>query len=44
VSGAYGAAVLYRRRDDDTLVVIKEINMHDLSANERQLALNEVCL
>ncbi|XP_064645008.1 uncharacterized protein LOC135498610 isoform X1 [Lineus longissimus] len=40
--GAYGAAVLYRKRDDDSLVILKEINMHDLNAAERQLALNEV--
>jgi hypothetical protein len=42
LSGAYGAAVLYRKRDDDSLVILKEINMHDLNAAERQLALNEV--
>jgi NIMA (never in mitosis gene a)-related kinase len=41
-SGAYGAAVLYRKKDDDSLVILKEINMHDLNAAERQLALNEV--
>ncbi|KAL3886394.1 hypothetical protein ACJMK2_026392 [Sinanodonta woodiana] len=40
--GAYGAAVLYRKKDDDSLVILKEINMHDLNASERQLALNEV--
>ncbi|XP_063710394.1 uncharacterized protein LOC134838953 isoform X6 [Symsagittifera roscoffensis] len=40
--GAYGAAVLYRKKDDDTLVILKEINMIDLGAAERQLALNEV--
>ncbi|XP_018009884.1 serine/threonine-protein kinase Nek8-like [Hyalella azteca] len=40
--GAFGTAVLYRRKDDDTLVIIKEINMLDLSAAERQLSLNEV--
>ncbi|CAG0889811.1 unnamed protein product [Darwinula stevensoni] len=40
--GAFGTAVLYRRMDDDTQVVIKEINMHDLSASERHLALNEI--
>ncbi|XP_063682436.1 uncharacterized protein LOC134817233 [Bolinopsis microptera] len=40
--GAYGAAVLYRKKDDDSLVILKEINMHDLSYTERQLALNEV--
>lgn len=42
LSGAYGAAVLYRKKDDDSLVILKEINMHDLNANERQMALNEV--
>nr|KAG5703861.1 hypothetical protein BaRGS_031495 [Batillaria attramentaria] len=40
--GAYGAAVLYKKKDDDSLVILKEINMHDLTAAERQLALNEV--
>ena len=40
--GAYGAAVLYRKKDDDSLVILKEINMLDLSYTERQLALNEV--
>uniref|UniRef100_T1J9T1 non-specific serine/threonine protein kinase n=1 Tax=Strigamia maritima TaxID=126957 RepID=T1J9T1_STRMM len=40
--GAFGTAVLYRRVEDDTMVVIKEINMHDLTASERQLALNEI--
>ena len=42
--GAYGAAVLYRKKDDDSLVILKEINMHDLNASERQMALNEVGL
>ncbi|XP_053387860.1 uncharacterized protein LOC123541853 [Mercenaria mercenaria] len=40
--GAYGAAVLYKKKDDDSLVILKEINMHDLKAAERQMALNEV--
>lgn len=40
--GAYGTAVLYRRKDDDSLVILKEINIHELNAQERQLALNEV--
>ena len=40
--GSYGAAVLYRKKDDDSLVILKEINMHDLTAQERQLATNEV--
>ena len=42
ILGAYGAAVLYRKKDDDSLVILKEINMLDLSASERQMALNEV--
>lgn len=41
-TGAYGAAVLYRKKDDDSLVILKEINMHDLTAQERQFATNEV--
>lgn len=40
--GAYGSAVLYRKKDDDSLVILKEVNMHDLNAQERQMALNEV--
>ena len=42
LQGAYGAAVLYRKKDDDSLVVLKEINLMDLSKQERNLALNEV--
>ena len=42
VLGAYGTAVLYRKKDDDSLVILKEINLHDLNASERQLAMNEV--
>ena len=34
--------MLYKKKDDDSLVILKEINMHDLTAAERQLALNEV--
>eukprot|EP00794_Sanderia_malayensis_P019541 gene19541-21473_t len=40
--GSYGTAVLYRKKDDDSLVVLKEINIHDLNANERLMAKNEV--
>lgn len=39
--GAYGAAVLYRKKDDDSLVILKEISLHDLTAAERQMAMNE---
>jgi NIMA (never in mitosis gene a)-related kinase len=41
-AGAFGTAVLYHKVADDTLVVIKEVNMIDLTASERQMALNEV--
>ena len=40
--GAFGAAVLYKKKDDESLVIIKEINMLDLKKAERSLALNEV--
>lgn len=40
--GAFGTAVLYRRLSDSKMIVLKEINMGDLSAAERQMALNEV--
>lgn len=40
--GAFGTAFLYHKVSDDTLVVIKEVNMIDLTASERQMALNEV--
>lgn len=40
--GAYGAAVLYRKKDDDSLVILKEISLHELTAAERQMAMNEV--
>uniref|UniRef100_A0A7E4W2J0 non-specific serine/threonine protein kinase n=2 Tax=Panagrellus redivivus TaxID=6233 RepID=A0A7E4W2J0_PANRE len=42
--GSFGSAILYRRRADNTLVVLKEINMLELSVTERQLSLNEVVL
>ena len=40
--GAYGTAVLYKKKDDDSLVILKEINLHELNVSERQLAKNEV--
>ncbi|XP_021939343.1 serine/threonine-protein kinase Nek8-like isoform X2 [Zootermopsis nevadensis] len=40
--GAFGTAVLYHKVADGTLIVIKEVNMIDLTASERQMALNEV--
>jgi len=39
--GAFGVATLYRNTNKNNLVVIKQINMLDMTAQERQLALNE---
>ena len=39
--GAFGSAVLYRKRDDGMYVVLKAVDMHQLETYERQLALNE---
>ncbi|KAI6234448.1 Protein kinase domain-containing protein [Aphelenchoides fujianensis] len=36
--GSFGNAILYRRKDDDSLVILKEINMHELSLGERQVS------
>eukprot|EP00051_Salpingoeca_urceolata_P024082 m.418750 g.418750 ORF g.418750 m.418750 type:complete len:105 (+) comp20184_c0_seq58:1747-2061(+) len=33
--GSCGTAALYRKRDDDSLVILKEIDMHGLSPLER---------
>lgn len=41
-TGAYGAAVLYRKKDDDSQVILKEINLLNLTKEERSSALNEV--
>nr|XP_018668558.1 serine/threonine-protein kinase Nek8-like isoform X1 [Ciona intestinalis] len=39
--GAFGTAVLYKKKDDNSLVVLKEINMSELNSQERQMAMNE---
>ena len=31
-------AVLYRRKEDDSFVILKEINLHELGPSERQVA------
>ena len=41
VAGAYGAAVLYRKKDDGSHVILKEINLMDLTKTERNSAMNE---
>lgn len=40
--GSFGVAILYRRTDSDILVVLKQINLADLTDSERELAMNEV--
>lgn len=40
--GAFGTAILYRKVASDILIVIKEINMIELTEREKQMALNEV--
>jgi len=42
VAGAFGTAVLYKKKDDHSLVVLKEINMTELNNQERLMAMNEV--
>ena len=44
VAGAFGVANLYLRLSDSKLVVMKEINMLELSSKERLLALNEIAV
>eukprot|EP00038_Savillea_parva_P027582 m.60397 g.60397 ORF g.60397 m.60397 type:complete len:699 (-) comp7954_c0_seq1:15-2111(-) len=39
--GAFGVAVLYRKRDDGNYVILKSVDLHALTTKERQLALNE---
>ena len=34
--------MLYRKKDDDSLVILKEINLLELSKAERTAAMNEV--
>lgn len=41
-SGSFGVAVLYEKQQTGELVVLKQINLTDLSSLERELALNEV--
>lgn len=40
--GSFGVAVLYRKLADNSLVVLKMINMYDLTQSEKDLAMNEV--
>ncbi|KAL5281254.1 hypothetical protein ACFFRR_004955 [Megaselia abdita] len=40
--GSFGVAILYNKKTDNTNVVLKQINLTDLSASEKELAMNEV--
>lgn len=40
--GSFGVANLYRRLNDDIQVVLKQINLMDLTKSEREMAMNEV--
>lgn len=40
--GSFGIAVLYKRLKDDMLVVLKQINLMELTVSEKELAMNEV--
>ncbi|XP_029725485.2 serine/threonine-protein kinase Nek8 [Aedes albopictus] len=40
--GSFGVAVLYERQVDGQVVVMKQINLSDLTKSERDLAMNEV--
>lgn len=40
--GSFGVASLYRRMNDDVMVVLKQINLADITKSEREMAMNEV--
>lgn len=42
LKGSFGVAILYKKKTDNTNVVLKQINLTDLSASEKELAMNEV--
>lgn len=42
ITGAYGQAVLYRRKEDDSLVILKKINILELNKTERQNVVTEI--
>lgn len=42
ITGAYGQAVLYRRKEDDSLVILKKINILELDKTERQNVVTEI--
>lgn len=40
--GSFGVACLYKRMNDDSLVVLKQINLMELTKGEKEMAMNEV--
>lgn len=40
--GSFGVASLYQRINDDVMVVLKQINLADITKSEREMAMNEV--
>jgi serine/threonine protein kinase len=40
--GSFGVASLYKRLNDDIFVVLKQINLNELTNMEREMAMNEV--
>jgi NIMA (never in mitosis gene a)-related kinase 8 len=40
--GSFGVAILYERIQDQRMVVLKQINLGDLTESEKRLAMNEV--
>ena len=44
LAGAYGQAVLYKRKEDESLVILKKINILELNKMERQGVVNEITI
>ena len=42
LTGAHGRAIVYRKKDDNSFVILKEINMMDLTREQRVRAMTEV--
>uniref|UniRef100_A0A1X7TPF2 Protein kinase domain-containing protein n=1 Tax=Amphimedon queenslandica TaxID=400682 RepID=A0A1X7TPF2_AMPQE len=40
--GAYGQAILYKRKEDESLVILKQINILELNKIERQNVVTEI--
>lgn len=40
--GSFGVACLYKRLNDDVLVVLKQINLLEMTKGEKEMAMNEV--